>query len=100
MPLGDGKVLKWYKKEGDVVKYDEIYVDVDTEEYSFGMSHDEEEDAVLHEIVAMEDDEVREGDVLCVFLKQEGSGEKEIDPEELYGKVIYDSEKDSKKREK
>mmetsp|Transcript_25886 Transcript_25886/g.38239 ORF Transcript_25886/g.38239 Transcript_25886/m.38239 type:complete len:157 (-) Transcript_25886:52-522(-) len=95
MPLGNGKVLQWYKQEGDVIKYDDVYVDVDTEDFSFGMAHEEEEDALLHEIVAQENDEVREGDLLCVFLKRKGSDEKKTSIENDEGELIFDSETDS-----
>eukprot|EP00548_Thalassiothrix_antarctica_P004773 CAMPEP_0194152336 /NCGR_PEP_ID=MMETSP0152-20130528/51845_1 /TAXON_ID=1049557 /ORGANISM="Thalassiothrix antarctica, Strain L6-D1" /LENGTH=70 /DNA_ID=CAMNT_0038856751 /DNA_START=271 /DNA_END=483 /DNA_ORIENTATION=- len=41
------------------------------------MCHDEESTVVLHKIIAQKGDEVKEGDVLCVFLRKENEEEKE-----------------------
>jgi pyruvate/2-oxoglutarate dehydrogenase complex dihydrolipoamide acyltransferase (E2) component len=67
--LGAGKVLTWYAKEGDVIKYDDVYVDIETSDFSFGMSHDEEESVTMLEIAAQVGDKVESGGLLCKLLR-------------------------------
>jgi pyruvate/2-oxoglutarate dehydrogenase complex dihydrolipoamide acyltransferase (E2) component len=79
--LGQGKVLKWYKREGDVIKYDDIILDIDTEDFSFGLTHDEEDEVLIHQIVAQVDDVVKEGDVLCIVMRTKSKDEPDADKE-------------------
>ena len=67
--LAAGKVLTWYAKEGDVIKYDDVYVDIETSDFSFGMSHDEEESVTMLEIAAQVGDKVESGGLLCKLLR-------------------------------
>jgi hypothetical protein len=79
--LGPGTVARWYKQEGDLVKYDEVYVDIETVEFAFGMSHDEEETVVMHSIVAEVGEEVEEGEILCIVLRstdEEGNEKSKV----------------------
>ena len=75
--LGKGTVVKWYKNVGDVIEYDDVYVDIQTEDFIFGMSHDEEEQVTLKEIRTPVDDDLNDGDVLCTFLRDEALEEEE-----------------------
>jgi len=74
--LGGGKIVEWYKKEGDIIKYDDVYVDIETHDFAFGMSHDEEDPVTMLEIVAQVDEEVEGGDVLCIVLRSQGQDGK------------------------
>lgn len=69
--LGGGRVAAWYKKEGDSVKYNDVYIDIETKDFAFGMSHDEEETVTMHTMVAQVDDKVEEGDLLCIVLRSD-----------------------------
>jgi pyruvate/2-oxoglutarate dehydrogenase complex dihydrolipoamide acyltransferase (E2) component len=75
--LGLGKVLTWYAKEGDTIKYDDVYVDIETSDFAFGMSHDEEESVTMLEIVAQVGDKVESGGLLCKLLRDEGNAQEE-----------------------
>ena len=75
--LGLGKVLTWYAKEGDTIKYDDVYVDIETSDFAFGMSHEEEESVTMLEIVAQVGDKVEAGSLLCKLLRDKGNAEEE-----------------------
>lgn len=72
--LGLGKVLTWYAKEGDTIKYDDVYVDIETSDFTFGMAHDEEESVTMLEIVAQVGDTVKSGELVCKLLRSTGTG--------------------------
>lgn len=56
-------VVRWLKKEGDVVKQGEAIVELETEKVSYEL--DSPIDGLLLKIVAPEGDEVPVGDPLC-----------------------------------
>lgn len=66
--LGVGKIAQWYFQVGDTIKYDDVFVDIETPDFTFGMSHDEDESVILKEITAQVGDKVNAGDLVCVVL--------------------------------
>lgn len=74
---GLGVIQKWYKKEGDVVKRDEVICDIRTELFTFGMLTDDDYDSIMGEILIPEESEpVKPGTVICTTLNAQ-TGEKE-----------------------
>jgi hypothetical protein len=67
------KVVKWYKKEGDVVAFNDVICDIETDEFTFNMVNEDDVDALMGEIFVSEGDDVlEEGALLCtVFLPKE-----------------------------
>jgi pyruvate/2-oxoglutarate dehydrogenase complex dihydrolipoamide acyltransferase (E2) component len=67
------KVVKWYKKEGDVVAFNDVICDIETDEFTFNMVNEDDVDALMGEIFVFEGDDVlEEGALLCtVFLPKE-----------------------------
>ena len=88
--LGLGKVLTWYAKEGDTIKYDDVYVDIETSDFTFGMTHDEEESVTMLEIVAQVGDTVKPGGLVCKLLRSTGTGTTQ----EEASASLADSDKD------
>mmetsp|Transcript_36078 Transcript_36078/g.107910 ORF Transcript_36078/g.107910 Transcript_36078/m.107910 type:complete len:228 (-) Transcript_36078:2569-3252(-) len=73
----DGEVVKWYKKEGDIIRRGDILCDVKTELFEFGMQSDDEQVTVMGEILVLAGDEpVEPGEVLCKILHEETDIEK------------------------
>lgn len=71
--LGVGKIAQWHAAVGDIIKYDDVFVDIETPDFTFGMSHDEDESVKLIEIVAQVGDKLLAGDLVCVFLRGDGN---------------------------
>jgi biotin carboxyl carrier protein len=72
--LGKGKVVKWYASVGDIIKYDDVLVDIETNDFVMGMSHDDFETMTMHKISVPALQIVEPGDVLCI-LRREGKEE-------------------------
>lgn len=49
-----GVVDKWYKKEGDVIKQDDVICDIRTKLFTFGMMTDDDYDSIMGEILVPE----------------------------------------------
>lgn len=74
----DGVVVKWYKKEGDIIRRKDILCDVKTELFEFGMESDDEKVTLMGKILVSEgSDPVEPGEVLCVILHEETEKGKE-----------------------
>jgi hypothetical protein len=43
MGEGKGRVVKWYKEEGDVIQRGDVLCDIETPDFTFGMEIDDEE---------------------------------------------------------
>lgn len=71
-----GVVDKWYKKEGDVIKQDDVICDIRTKLFTFGMMTDDDYDSIMGEILVPEgSDPVKPGTVICITLN-EGHGDE------------------------
>ena len=51
MGEGKGKILKWYKEEGDIVQRRDILCDIETDDFTFGMETDDEDVAIMGKIL-------------------------------------------------
>ncbi|KAL3786514.1 hypothetical protein ACHAW5_002054 [Stephanodiscus triporus] len=72
-----GVIEKWHKKEGDLIRRDEVICDIRTELFTFGMLTDDDYDSIMGKILIPEEsDPVQPGTVLCTTL-DEGLGEEE-----------------------
>jgi hypothetical protein len=47
MGEGIGRVVKWYKEEGDVVQREDVLCDIETPDFTFGMEIDDEELGII-----------------------------------------------------
>lgn len=77
MGLGEGRILKWYKKEGDVVRWEDLLCDIETPQFSYGMETEDEEDAIMGEIlVEAPSGKIKENELICYLLHQEKKKEE------------------------
>ena len=60
-------IEKWYKRPGDVVKFNDILCDISTPDFTFGMVIEDEEDGILAEIHAEEGRSVPDGKPICTI---------------------------------
>ena len=69
MGEGNGKILKWYKKEGDVILREDILCDIETPDFVFGMETDDEHPAIMGEIlVEAPSKEIEDDTIICYLL--------------------------------
>lgn len=91
---GEGKVLKWYKSEGEIVKYRDILCDIATPDFAYGMEIEDEELAIMGKIfVEAPSRLIKENEPLCVLLHQ---SDKE---EETPNTVLREDEEDEDEEE-
>ncbi|GKY92855.1 hypothetical protein MPSEU_000255100 [Mayamaea pseudoterrestris] len=77
MGNGDGKVLKWYKEEGDLVKKDDVLCDIETPDFTFGMQTDDDCLAIMDEIlIQAPSDKIKEDEVICTLLHEKPKKKK------------------------
>jgi pyruvate/2-oxoglutarate dehydrogenase complex dihydrolipoamide acyltransferase (E2) component len=91
MSVGDGggksstsnRILRWYKNEGDLVRYQDLLCDVETSDFSFGMECEDEYDQIVGKIlVQAPSGPVPAGEVICTLLhkpKEKKEEEQERD---------------------
>lgn len=78
----DGVVVKWYKKEGDIIRTKDALCDIQTKLFEFSMESDDEQVTVMGKINVPEgSDPVEPGDVLCVILHEDRKKEEESSSE-------------------
>jgi hypothetical protein len=66
---GEGKILKWFKEEGDVVQREDILCDIETPDFTFGMEIDDEELGIIGKIlVEAGPDPVKDKVVICTIM--------------------------------
>eukprot|EP00591_Stephanopyxis_turris_P010303 CAMPEP_0195518572 /NCGR_PEP_ID=MMETSP0794_2-20130614/13198_1 /TAXON_ID=515487 /ORGANISM="Stephanopyxis turris, Strain CCMP 815" /LENGTH=163 /DNA_ID=CAMNT_0040647571 /DNA_START=176 /DNA_END=667 /DNA_ORIENTATION=+ len=68
-----GRVVKWYKESGDLIRRGDTICDVALEAFTFGMDSDDEGVTIMGEIHVPENhpDPVMEGTTLCTILHAE-----------------------------
>ncbi|KAL7511969.1 hypothetical protein ACHAXN_008926 [Cyclotella atomus] len=70
-----GKIEKWYKQKGDLIKRDDVLCDIETEMFTFGLSTDDSYDSIMGDILVPENSEpVAAGTVICTTFN-EGHGD-------------------------
>lgn len=79
MSEGENKILKWYKKEGDIIKRKDVLCDIETPDFVFGLETEDEEIAIMGKIhVPASSDHVPDEEVICIILHK--GKEAENDP--------------------
>ena len=69
MGEGEGKVLKWYKKEGDIVLREDVLCDIQTDDFVFGLQTEDEHPAIMGRIlVEAPSENIKDGELLCYLL--------------------------------
>lgn len=64
-----GKILRWYKKEGDIIRHDETICDIETEMFTFGMDVEDENEGIMKEILVKEGGGfVKPGTPICSIM--------------------------------
>jgi hypothetical protein len=77
MGKDNGKVLRWLKKEGDVVMQEDVLCDIETPDFVFGLKLDDDYLSILSEIlVEAPSGPIPDNDVICVLLHK-GKEKKE-----------------------
>jgi pyruvate/2-oxoglutarate dehydrogenase complex dihydrolipoamide acyltransferase (E2) component len=73
----DNTVETWYKKPGDIIKYNDILCDIATQDFTFGLSMDDNHDAIMGEIHVEAGTTARDGAPICtVYHPEDESGGK------------------------
>ena len=69
MDDGEGRIVRWYKEEGDIVLRNDVLCDVETESFTFGMQTDDEYPAILGPILvqASETKTLTSKAVICIL---------------------------------
>ena len=72
MGNGGGKILKWYKEPGDVVHHEEVLCDIETPDFTFGMEVDDEQVAIMGDILVQAPSKtIKDNEVICILLHEE-----------------------------
>ena len=73
----DNTIEEWFKKPGDVIKRDDVLCDISTPDFTFGMSVDDETDAIMGDILIQAGEQVSDGTPICVVYHPEETPQKE-----------------------
>lgn len=66
-----GVVDRWYKKEGDLIKREEVICDIRTKLFTFGMMADDDYDSIMGKILVPEETgPVKPGTTICIILNE------------------------------
>jgi len=68
---GGGKVIKWYKDPGDLVKFDDMLCDIETNKFTFGMATEDEGECTMGEILVRINEECDDGQEICYILQKQ-----------------------------
>jgi Biotin-requiring enzyme len=66
-------VETWFKQPGDVIKYNDVLCDIATQDFTFGLSMDDDHDAIMGEIHVEAGTKVPDGTPICTVYHPEGS---------------------------
>ena len=72
----DNTIDEWFKKPGDVIRRDDVLCDISTPEFTFGMSVDDETDAIMGDILIQAGEPVSDGTPICVVYHPEETQQK------------------------
>ena len=85
------KVVKWYIKPGDIVQREDVICDIETPDFTFGMQTDDEELAIVGDLLVETGQPVPDGEVICM-LYHEAKEEKKPKKTEAIVKDDADDE--------
>jgi hypothetical protein len=75
---GAGKILEWFKKEGDVVLREDVLCDIETPDFTFGMENDDEHIAIMGKILVEAPSEpVKDNETICILLREKKEKKEE-----------------------
>jgi len=78
MGEGEGKVLKWFKREGDIINRGDQLCDIQTPDFTFGMDTDDEGITIMGEIIVPAgSDAVADDALICTVLHKKEPKEEE-----------------------
>jgi hypothetical protein len=78
MGEGGGKILRWYKQEGDVILREDVLCDIETKDFVFGMETDDEHPAIMGQIlVEAPSEELADNQIICYLMHPTDQGEEE-----------------------
>lgn len=64
-----GKILKWYKQQGDIVRPNDTICDIETDLFTFGMDVEDENEGIMKEILVPEGEEgLKPGTPICTIM--------------------------------
>lgn len=75
MGEGGGKILRWYKQQGDVVLREDVLCDIETQDFVFGMETDDEHPAIMGEICFDAPSKTIEDEVVICYLMHPSTGD-------------------------
>jgi len=67
----DNTVDTWYKQPGDTIKYNDILCDISTQDFTFGLSMDDNHDAIMGEIHVEAGTKAKDGARICTIYHPE-----------------------------
>ena len=84
--MGDGndnQIEKWYKQPGDIIKFNDVLCDISTPDFTFGMVIEDEEDAIMGEILVQEGEVGDDDAPICITYhrKEEAEEDGSVDEE-------------------
>ena len=73
--MGDGDdntIETWYKQPGDIIKFNDVLCDISTPDFTFGMVIEDEEDAIMGEILVQAGETADDDAPICItYHRQE-----------------------------
>lgn len=75
----DNMVGEWFKKPGDVIKYNDVLCDITTQDFTFGMVTEDEHDAIMGDILVEAGQKAADGAPICIIyhpVQEEKTKEK------------------------
>ena len=67
--MGEGKILTWYKEEGDIVHRGDVLCDIETADFTFGMETDDEQLGIMGSILVPAPSEmIKDEKTICILL--------------------------------
>jgi Biotin-requiring enzyme len=61
----ENTVEEWFKKPGDIIKYNDVLCDIATQDFTFGLSMDDDHDALMGEIHVEAGAKAPDGTPIC-----------------------------------
>lgn len=74
-------IEEWFKLPGDIVKRNDVLCDITTPEFTFGMVTDDEEDAIMGDILVEAGEMCADNAPICIILHKPDPEEAEATDE-------------------
>jgi pyruvate/2-oxoglutarate dehydrogenase complex dihydrolipoamide acyltransferase (E2) component len=88
MGEGLGRLLKWYKNEGDIVRRDDVICDIETPDFVYGMEIEDESIGIMGKhLFEAPSEPLEDGTVICIIMHGEkAKKDEEVSTEDEAGK--------------